>query len=343
MVNFSYNVHGLVGVRSNTPILEPLLGYFRSAVELPRPLMVVEVKSRLTRGPNEVRHFEGFQYRGSAKEIYFEQLRPVPVKLLVKNIEQDPTIEVTPSFCRVPTIFRGGIDLEHLLKEILILKLIEKDHLFLHSACVELNGRGTLLTAFPGTGKTATSLGLVRECAAGFLSDEYTICNANGELLAFPSLSAIHPPLIESLDISLRLRDYVGFAYNTFMAIFFPTRFHSAIWTPAYMLIKPDAIRSRTRLEVLVFLEKGPRGIIQVSKEEAIRKVTRITRYEFPFASNPVLLAYSYGNAALDLEKYEKDEAELIRRTVHCSEKCFVVSSTHGHLDLLKDLIGEGF
>ena len=51
--------------------------------------------------------------------------------------------------------------------------------MLLHSACLELDGRGILLSARTDTGKTGTVLRLLRDTAR-FLSDDMTIVDADG-------------------------------------------------------------------------------------------------------------------------------------------------------------------
>ena len=55
---------------------------------------------------------------------------------------------------------------------------VPRGHMLLHSACLDLNGRGVLLSARTDTGKTGTVLRLLREQGARFLSDDMTIVDA---------------------------------------------------------------------------------------------------------------------------------------------------------------------
>lgn len=58
--------------------------------------------------------------------------------------------------------------------------------ILLHSACLDLDGCGLLMSARTDTGKTGTVLRLVRERGAGFLSDDMTILSASGVARCFP-------------------------------------------------------------------------------------------------------------------------------------------------------------
>ena len=69
--------------------------------------------------------------------------------------------------------------------------------MLLHSACLEFDGHGIMLSARTDTGKTGTMLRLLREQGGRFLSDDMTIIDAARQrALCFPkplTISAPHP------------------------------------------------------------------------------------------------------------------------------------------------------
>ena len=69
--------------------------------------------------------------------------------------------------------------------------LVSKGYMLLHSATVQLAGKTLMLSAQTDTGKTGTILRLMQEHPgnSGFLSDDMTIVNAEGEALCFRSRS----------------------------------------------------------------------------------------------------------------------------------------------------------
>jgi dolichol-phosphate mannosyltransferase len=64
--------------------------------------------------------------------------------------------------------------------------LVARGYMLLHSACLELDGRGILMSALTDTGKTGTVLRLLRENRSRFLSDDMTILDAEGTALCYP-------------------------------------------------------------------------------------------------------------------------------------------------------------
>ena len=65
--------------------------------------------------------------------------------------------------------------------------LVSRGYMLLHSACLELDGHGVMLTARTDTGKTGTILRLLREHGGGFLSDDMTIVEPAAAPTATPS------------------------------------------------------------------------------------------------------------------------------------------------------------
>ncbi|MFC8430144.1 glycosyltransferase [Streptomyces sp. NPDC057253] len=91
------------------------------------------------------------------------------------------TVEVGPLLARSPHVVYTNI-VEALLRFV----LISRGRMLLHSACVELDGRGVMLSALTDTGKTATVLRLLREHGGRFLSDDMTVVDATGRAVCFP-------------------------------------------------------------------------------------------------------------------------------------------------------------
>jgi hypothetical protein len=72
--------------------------------------------------------------------------------------------------------------------------------MLLHSACVELDGRGVMLSARTDTGKTGTVLRLLRERGARFLSDDMTILHPDGTARCFPKPMTISSHTLRAVD-----------------------------------------------------------------------------------------------------------------------------------------------
>lgn len=90
-------------------------------------------------------------------------------------------VEVGPLLARSSHVVYTNI-LEPLLRFL----MVTRGRMLLHSACVELNGTGVMLSALTDTGKTGTVLRLLREHGGRFLSDDMTVIDAEGNAWCFP-------------------------------------------------------------------------------------------------------------------------------------------------------------
>ena len=90
-------------------------------------------------------------------------------------------VEVGPLLARSSHVVYTNI-LEPLLRFV----TVSRGRMLLHSACVELNGTGVMLSALTDTGKTGTVLRLLREHGGRFLSDDMTVIDAEGNACCFP-------------------------------------------------------------------------------------------------------------------------------------------------------------
>jgi dolichol-phosphate mannosyltransferase len=74
----------------------------------------------------------------------------------------------------------------NIIEPLLRFVMVTRDRMLLHSACVEVNGVGVMLSALTDTGKTGTVLRLLREHGGRFLSDDMTVIDAHGNAWCFP-------------------------------------------------------------------------------------------------------------------------------------------------------------
>jgi len=112
------------------------------------------------------------------------------------------TVEVGPLLARSPHVVYTNV-VEALLRFV----LISRGRMLLHSACVELDGHGLMLSALTDTGKTATVLRLLREHGGRFLSDDMTVVDATGRAVCFPkplTISAHTLRAVQAEDLTKR-------------------------------------------------------------------------------------------------------------------------------------------
>ncbi|MGH8862917.1 MAG: GtrA family protein, partial [Jatrophihabitantaceae bacterium] len=113
------------------------------------------------------------------------------------HVEMGNTIRIVagPMLVRSPHVLYTNV-VEALLRFV----LVSRGYMLLHSACLEIGGRGIMLSALTDTGKTGTVLRLLREGGGRFLSDDMTILDANGVALSYPKPLTISHHTLRAVD-----------------------------------------------------------------------------------------------------------------------------------------------
>jgi len=172
---YRYSIDGVLSVGSQVPLRE--LDYFRAqwlGNDVDLSIRVGEVG----RGPRTRASMT--QHVFPAGVSYAEHLGRLGANFRVEIGEK---IEVTcsPTLAHSPHVLYTNV-IEALLRFI----AVSRGVILLHSACLELDGRGLLLSARTDTGKTGSVLKLLREHGARFLSDDMTILHPDGHATCFP-------------------------------------------------------------------------------------------------------------------------------------------------------------
>lgn len=185
-----YGISGLVTIGSQVAL--PELEFFR-APALGRGL---DIEIRVgTVGSGRARsRAQLSRFAGPVSLRYEEHLGRLGANF---QIDMGDRIEltVTPLLARSPHVLYTNV-LEALLRFI----LVQQDRMLLHSACLELEGRGVMLSAKTDTGKTGTILRLLREQQARFLSDDMTILQTDGTAFCFPKPLTISHHTLRAVD-----------------------------------------------------------------------------------------------------------------------------------------------
>ena len=187
---YRYRVADLLSVGSQIPL--PELEYFR-APWLGRDLDI-EVRvgkvgqarphhhARLMRfdEPIGVRYEEHFGRLGANFAIDLGEQIHVTLSALLAHSPHVAYTNILEALLRCAIAARGGM--------------------LLHSACVEIDGVGVLLSAKTDTGKTGTVLRLLREQNARFLSDDMSILYPDGTVRCYPKPLTISSHTLRAVD-----------------------------------------------------------------------------------------------------------------------------------------------
>ena len=218
------------------------------------------------------------------------------------RVDLGSTIDVTvgPLLARSPHVVYTNI-LEALLRFV----VADRGRMLLHSACIELDGRGVMLSARTDTGKTSTILRLLRERGGHFLSDDMTIIDADATALSFPKpLTISHHTLraVEATDLTpaewrrLRIQSRLHSKEGRSLAMVL-SRFNVPIMAinsltqmtvppPKYNVdrLVPCRTKASTTVRDLFLIERGPEQISEVTTEQAVDElmINTADAYGFP-------------------------------------------------------------
>ena len=210
------------------------------------------------------------------------------------------TVEVGPLLARSPHVVYTNI-VEALLRFV----MVSRGRMLLHSACVELDGVGVMLSALTDTGKTGTVLRLLREHRGRFLSDDMTIIDADGNASCFPkplTISAHTVRAVRAADLTpaewrrlrfqSRLHSKGGRSFAVALSrLNLPIMGINALTQivippPKYTVdrLVPCRLSSGTSVKELFIIERGSPRLSDVDKESALEKLLTNTddAYEFP-------------------------------------------------------------
>jgi dolichol-phosphate mannosyltransferase len=176
-LKYRYDIAGTVTIGSQ--IMLPELEFFRAQwvpdAEVDIAVRVGDVGHRRPR-----RRAAMVEYADPVTLRYEEHLGRLGANFRVE-LGSPINIHVGPLLARSPHVVYTNI-VEALLRFV----LVSRGRMLLHSACVELDGVGVMLSALTDTGKTATVLRLLRDHGGRFLSDDMTVVDSDGGAVCFP-------------------------------------------------------------------------------------------------------------------------------------------------------------
>lgn len=209
-------------------------------------------------------------------------------------------VEVGPLLARSCHVVYTNI-IEPLLRFV----MVSRGRMLLHSACVELDGTGIMLSALTDTGKTGTILRLLREHGGRFLSDDMTVIDPDGGACCFPKPLTISAHTLRavraddlthsewrSLQLQSRLHSKGGRSIGMALARFnLPIMGINALTQmlippPKYTVdrLVPCRLTSATQVRELFIIERGAPRLAHLDHKSALDQLITNTddAYGFP-------------------------------------------------------------
>jgi dolichol-phosphate mannosyltransferase len=209
-------------------------------------------------------------------------------------------VTVAPPLARSPHVVYTNI-LEALLRFV----AVSKGSMLLHSACLELDGVGMLISAETDTGKTGTVLRMVRELGARFLSDDMTVLHSDGRVGCFPKPLTISHHTLRAigndeltakewrrLRLQSRLHSKEGREFAMLLSrLNIPIMGVNALTQfmvppPKFTVdrLLPCTILPETSVSELFIISRGPFGAGELSLDDSMQTLLANTEdaYQFP-------------------------------------------------------------
>ncbi len=319
MAKFFYNLHGLLKIRSDINLN---FNYFRHE-KLNYNLDIRLVKDFNVNKKNLKKL--GLFYYGleNNDSIYFESrfsgFRP---RVFLKNLSGKTTLLINKAFY----LTRLPINFHNFIKIILQMKLSIMGYSLLHSACLEYNGEGILISALADTGKSTTVLNCLRKKSFSYLSDDLIIIDKERIAYCMPRL--INFRTLKKTGYFDNKSIKKKFSFGKFKTLLSEIPYLSAYFGPIDTLDIHKAldlpIKQETKISKIFIIENGEETCNKIEKSLAFHKIKTINKEEL--GTLPVLLyMYTYLNSHTDLNKIKNRDDYLIEKIVESSD-CYAIS-----------------
>jgi putative flippase GtrA len=315
---WSYDVHGIVRIASETPL--PELERFEVPVLLDEPDIEVAVSNKgfgglrrrvlVTESDGEVTYIEHLGRFGFAAKIDVATLSRIQVSKLLRR---SPHVAYT-----------------NVVEPVVRWVMVRKGYILAHAACLQVDGHGVLITARTDTGKTTTCLKSIKEQGSGFVSDDMVIIDPEGRALSYPkpltiSSHTLHAvkgapmPAMTRAALQIQGRIHSKFGRSVGMAIGnvnLPVATMSALVQMAVpppkfhvdRLIPEAELVSSLDLDRLVVIERGDALLRQLDEDSAFEILSENTEDAYGFPPYPRIES--------SLTNGHVDEERAIRRKV---------------------------
>jgi dolichol-phosphate mannosyltransferase len=293
---YRYDIDGVVTIGSQ--IVLPELEFFRAQwvadSDVDIAVRVGDVGGRTPR-----KRAAMTEYAHPAAVRYTEHLGRIGANFRV-YLGSPLSVEIGPLLAHSSHVAYTNI-LEPLLRFV----MASRGRMLLHSACVEVNGVGVMLSARTDTGKTGTVLRLLDEHGGRFLSDDMTVIDGHGNASCFPkpltisahTLRAVRPDDLtrsewHRLQLQSRLHSKNGRSFAMALSRFnVPIMGINALTQmiippPKYSVdrLVPCRMASSTQVRELFIIERGAERLDDLGRDEALEQLIVNTddAYGFP-------------------------------------------------------------
>jgi hypothetical protein len=323
-MRFEYDLHGALRIRSN---IDLGMNYFKKPVASAD--LVVNFVNDFTVNLDGAYQLGELYHGAESKDwVYYEQLmRGMKLKVLLRDVlGEGKSTEIRANRIFHVT-YAQWIRLLSIVWNTIRLKLLQRGQALVHSACLSNSGTGVLLAAYSNTGKTLTALLSTRKREWEFLSDDTTLLDAKSRAYCFPTDFTVESLRRAGIYMEVPRRKKVKVLFNRTLGhipLLSVHLFPEQVLFDAQEIFQ-SAIKTSTDVSLVVFLQSGPEGCYQISHERALMKLQAINLTEFGYCPE-ILLAYSYFNPSLNLQKMDQIELKIASNVLRKAD-CYVLNA----------------
>jgi putative flippase GtrA len=343
---YYYDVHGMVGIRSEAPL--PELDRFMVTELRAKPDIAIRVRDA---------GFGGLRRRAAVFKdgdaiTYVEHLGGAGFAMRIepgKEPGDTTNVFVSRLLKASPHVLYTNV-----VEPLLRWEIVKRGSILAHAACLEIDGTGVLITAQTDTGKTTTCIRSIRENGSRFASDDMIIVSPDGVARSFPkpmTISAHTLKAARSSPLSLHSRLWlqlqgrlhskggrrVGLAMTSLnipvctlnalvQMVVPPPKFH------VRQLVPSTEIVDRMQLSHLIVIERGDELTEDLDAEAATRLLSDNTEDAYGFPPYPLI-------ADLLANGEHAVEADIRRRVVAQLSAVRLRSPNRSWFDRLSDVV----
>jgi hypothetical protein len=324
-MTFEYNLHGVLGIRSN---IDLGMNYFRADVASPDVTIVLanDFMPNLNKACRVGEAYYGSDY---ANWVYYEQGRHgiLTLRLLLSDLMADGKSTGLWANKTFRLSFFLWLRLLSIAWSVIRLKLLQKDRVLVHAACLSHSDKGVLLPAYGNTGKTLTTLLATRDHEWDYLSDDIALVDSGSHAYCFPTRLTLESLRSAGICVDVSPSSRIRALFNSVLRSVPMLSLHVFPELVLYdtQEILQSKIKTSTDLKLVVFLQRGPDGWHQIDRSTALSKLMAINSAEFG-GTPEILSTYSYFNPSLNLSSAARTEAtimsDMLQRT-----NCYVLTA----------------
>ncbi len=258
-------------------------------------------------------------------EIDYPWVRPICARLTLSDEEQSCLFLFNRNYMRVSRLVGGCWRPISIMKAILQMNLIRNNLILVHGGVVRIGGLGFLIPGAENTGKTSTVWALAKN-GAQFVTDEYSIFDADGQSFGIPGTSSLTKPTVRALGLNFRRSERVLSTLADIRGKVLTIHLSSG-GTP----VSPEKFFktcNKTRVSVSTIIQNGVDSTRKIGFHEALVRIRTIQSFEFGWRNHPFLLTYSFFNPTFDLTSLFSREDEILAAVLSKMSQFYLVSSS---------------